>query len=82
MKSPPIKTLDLLINLTCVSLYVAMSLVVLRFVAPALISSDSDALVIIGLALIAIWLIGSITLAYYLLTKRRASAANTQEEDQ
>lgn len=82
MKPSPIRTLDLLINLTCALLYMAISLVVLRFVAPALVSSDSDALVIIGLALIAIWLIGSITLAYHLINKRRAPAAITEEEDQ
>ncbi|HGY9636482.1 TPA: hypothetical protein ACOJPK_001921 [Pseudomonas putida] len=82
MKPSPIRTLDLLINLTCAFLYVVISLAVLRFVAPALVSSDSDALVAIGLALIAIWLIGSLTLAYHLFNKRRASAAITKEEDQ
>lgn len=82
MKSPPIKTLDLLINLICALLYAVISLAVLRFVAPALISSESDGLVIIGLALIATWLIGSLTLAYHLFNKRRASAAITKEEDQ
>lgn len=82
MKPSPIRTLDLLINLTCAFLYVVISLAILRFVAPALVSSDSDALAAIGLALIAIWLIGSLTLAYHLFNKRRVSAAITKEEDQ
>ncbi|MND86144.1 hypothetical protein D3C76_103290 [compost metagenome] len=82
MKHPSIKTLDLLINLTCSFLYLAISLAVLRFIAPALISSESDGLVIIGLTLVVIWLIASITLAYHLLNKRRAPAAITKEEDQ
>ncbi|ANY85955.1 hypothetical protein [Pseudomonas putida] len=77
-----ISTLRLLLVLTYTAMYFAFSLAVLRFIAPALISGKSDILVIIGLALIAIWLIWSITLAYYLLTKRRAPAATTQEEDQ
>lgn len=82
MKQPTIRTLDLSISLVCALLYLAVSLAVLRFIAPALVSSNSDALVIIGLALIAIWLVGSITLAYHLFNKRRASAAITKEEDQ
>ncbi|MFW7263782.1 hypothetical protein [Pseudomonas juntendi] len=82
MKPPSIRTLDLLINLTCAFLYAVISLAVLRFIAPSLVSSESDALVIIGLALIAIWLMGSIALAYHLFNKRRASAAITKEEDQ
>ncbi|WP_054890604.1 hypothetical protein [Pseudomonas sp. NBRC 111129] len=82
MKPSPIRTLDLLINLTCAFLYVVISLAILRFVVPALVSSDSDALVAIGLALIAIWLIGSLTLACHLFNKRRASAAITKEDDQ
>ena len=81
MKTPSIKTLDLLINLTCAFLYLVISLAVLRFIAPALVSSDSDGLVIIGLALVAIWLIASIVLAYHLFTKRRTQAATTKEED-
>lgn len=82
MKHPSIKTLDLLINLTCAFLYLVISLAVLRFIVPALVSSDSDGLVIIGLTLIAIWLIASITLAYHIFNKRRAQAAITKEEDQ
>lgn len=82
MKHPSIKTLDLLINLICAFLYLVVSLAVLRFIAPALISSESDGLVIIGLTLVVIWLIASITLAYHLFNKRRAPAAITKEEDQ
>ncbi|AYN09502.1 hypothetical protein [Pseudomonas putida] len=82
MKPPPIKTLDLLINLTCAFLYLVISLAVLRFISPALISSDSDGLVVIGVALVAIWLIASITLAYHLFNKRRPEAATTKEENQ
>ncbi|WP_256825537.1 hypothetical protein [Pseudomonas juntendi] len=82
MKNLSIKTLDLLINLTCALLYLVISLAVLRFIAPVLISSESDGLVIIGFALVAIWLISSITLAYHLFNKRRAPAAITKEEDQ
>lgn len=82
MKHPSIKTLDLLINLTCAFLYLVISLAVLRFIAPALISSKSDGLVIIGFAMVVIWLIASITLAYHIFNKRRTSAAITKEEDQ
>ena len=82
MKLPSIKTLDLLINLTCAFLYLVISLAVVRFIAPALISSESDGLVIIGFALLAIWLIASITIAYHLFNKRRAPAAIIKEEDQ
>lgn len=82
MKHPSIKTLDLLINLTCAFLYLVISLAILRFIVPALVSRESDGLVIIGLTLIAIWLIASITLAYHIFNKRRAQAATTKEEDQ
>lgn len=81
MKQPTIRTLDLSISLVCALLYLAVSLAVLRFIAPALVSSNSDALVIIGLALIAIWLIGSAVGAYHLFTKRRTPAATTKEEN-
>lgn len=77
-----ISSLKLLLILAYAAMYLAFSLAVLRFIAPALISSESDGQVIIGFALLAAWLIGSITLAYHLFTKSRISAAITKEEDQ
>lgn len=82
MNLPPIRTLDLLIGLIGALLYLAISLAVLRFIAPALISSQSSELVALGFTLIAIWLVVTITFAYHLFTKRRPSAATTKEEDQ
>lgn len=81
MKEPSIRTFELLIALTGALLYLAMSLAVLRFIAPALISSELDIQVVLGFTLIGAWLIASISLAYQLLNKRRASAATTKEED-
>lgn len=82
MNLPTIRTLDLLIGLISVLLYLVVTLAVLRYIAPALISSQSSELVALGFALIAIWLVGTITFAHLLLTKRRLSAATTKEEDQ
>lgn len=82
MKQPAIRSLDLMIALTSALLYLALSLAVLRFIAPALISSQSDALVVVGLTLIGIWLVATACLANHLLNKRRAQAAITKEEDQ
>lgn len=81
MKQPSIRTFDLMIALTGALLYLALSLAVLRFIAPALISSESDIQVVLGFTLIGVWLIASISLAYQLLNKRRAPAATTKEED-
>ncbi|PIK77135.1 hypothetical protein CQW31_17785 [Pseudomonas sp. 382] len=75
------RTLTLLIYLTSAALYLAASVLVLRIIAPAMVSSESDALVALGFILIAVWLIASITIAHYLITKRRAPAATTQEEN-
>ncbi|UBM27155.1 hypothetical protein K8374_09450 [Pseudomonas sp. p1(2021b)] len=82
MNLPPIRTLDLLIVLISALLYLAVSLAVLRYIAPALISSQSDGLVMIGFALLGVWLVVSMLLANHLINKRRAPAANTKEEDQ
>ena len=78
----PISTLKLLLVLTYAVMYLAFSLAVLRLIAPALISSGSDGMVIIGFALIAAWVVCSITLASHLFIKRRTTAAITKEEDQ
>lgn len=81
MKQPTIRTLDLSISLVCALLYLAVSLAVLRFIAPAFISSQSTELVLIGFALVAVWLIGSAVGAYHLFKKRRTPAATTKEEN-
>lgn len=82
MNLPPIRTLDLLIGLIGTLLYIFISIAVLRFIAPALISSQSNELVALGFMLIAIWLVATITFAFHLYTKRRSAAAITKEEDQ
>ncbi len=82
MKQPSIRTFDLMIALTGALLYLTLSLAVLRFIAPALISSESDIQVVFGFTLIGVWLITSISLFAHLFNKRRAPAATTKEEDQ
>lgn len=64
------------------SFYLAITVAVLRGVAPAMISSDSTPLVLIGFLLLAIWLISSICLANHLINKRRVPAATNEEEVQ
>ncbi|WP_444757169.1 hypothetical protein [Pseudomonas sp. A014] len=81
MKQPTIPTFNLLIAVTSALIYLAISLAVLRFIAPALVSSKDDALVVIGFTLIGIWLVASIGLLNHLVNKRRAPAATTKEED-
>ncbi|NBF13056.1 hypothetical protein [Pseudomonas sp. Fl4BN1] len=76
-----IKPGRLFLRLLMALLYLALTLAILRGIAPAMISTDSTPMVILGLSLIALWLISSICLAIHLFKKRRSSAATTKEED-
>jgi len=75
-----IKPGRLFLRLLTALLYLALTIVILRGIAPAMISTDSTMVVVLGFSLIAFWLIGSICLVTHLLNKRRSSAANTKEE--
>lgn len=72
----------LLLRLLAALLYLALTLAILRGIAPAMISADSTPVVLIGFLLIAAWLIGSVCIAANLINKRRAPAAPKEEEVQ
>ena len=73
---------SLLLRLMAALLYLALTLAILRGIAPAMISTDSTPVVLIGFVLIAAWLIGSICIATHLINKHRAPAAHKEEEIQ
>lgn len=60
--------------------YVCTTIILLRFICPALISAKSDLQVIGGFSLIGLWLVASAFLVIHLFIKGRKSAATHTEK--
>ncbi|MBP5971049.1 hypothetical protein [Pseudomonas iridis] len=82
MTEPPaLSPLKLARALSVALAYLVVTLVLLRAVSPPLVSSDSSAMVCVGLLLPILWFMASACLALYLFNKNRRSAAPLMEKN-